>query len=280
MRRQVTFAVLVFCLATTRTIGRADDVMERRANLSQELEDISRNPDNSNDAERLNRLGEVLFEIKLLDEPEFEMSSDGRKYQDRWQDLSLKAIEWRNRIDQKALKIIRLINRDTLNPANQLNYDLLIRRLEENVNGQKFPSKLLAVRADYGPQDWIPAILEEMGMSAESRADYENILGRLERIPERIDQTIELLNKGLKQKVTLPRVLVERIPKKLLDLVPDDPQQSRLLTSFHDDKFKRTLDPEDQKRLRRRALGLYDERWDRSPIQQRFRSFRRQRFWF
>jgi len=63
-------------------------------------------------------------------------------------------------------------------------------------------------------------------------ADYEDILARLETLPKKVEQTLVLLQDGVKKGYTPPKPMLRDVPKQIADLIPTDPMGSPLLEPF------------------------------------------------
>jgi uncharacterized protein (DUF885 family) len=253
MRNKARLAVLLLVQAVHGTCVAADDLGPQRAELRQRLEQIGENPAKLDPAEQLKRLNDVLFDCFLLEYPEEATYLGRTEWQDRWSDDSAAAIAWRQGIARKALEVIRSIDPESLRSPDRLNHGLLHRRLDDQVRGQRFPSEWLAISNMAGPQYSVPMTLAIMPTATIEQ--YENILARLERIPEKIDQTITLLTQGLDKKVTLPRIVLEPIPEQVLNLVPADERKSALLVAFTN--FPATIPDAAREQLRSRAQIVF-----------------------
>src|SRR5262249_33296073 len=140
------------------------------------------------------------------------------------------AIARRKRELQAPLKVIRAINRAKLSPAEQLNYDLIRRNLDDAIEGTHFKGEYLAINQMGGVQQDAAETLEISPRPTVK--DYENIIARLNALPALIDQTLILLNKGLETGVTPPRVTLRDVPQQVKDQMVDDPEKNALLKPF------------------------------------------------
>src|SRR5262249_48865491 len=113
-----------------------------------------------------------------------------RRWNDRWPDLSLEAIEARHRHDRDALDRLARIDRERLSPEDRLNFDLFRKEYETDVEGHAFRRFLVPVNQRGGVQT-----ADELADSLrfETLRDYEEWLARLESLPRYVEQTTELL---------------------------------------------------------------------------------------
>ena len=120
-------------------------------------------------------------------------------------------------------------NRTRLNPSDQLSYDIFKRGVEEFIEGTRFPGDLLQISQLGGPQTSASTI---SAMPAQTVKDYTDIIARLRALPTVVDQTIALLDSGVKLGVTPPRITLRDVPGQMKDLIPEDPMKSALLAPF------------------------------------------------
>ncbi len=74
-------------------------------------------------ATALHRLFDSEWERGMRESPENAAARGDHRFDDRWSDMSLAAIERREAADREALVRLKRIDRAALSPADQLNYD-------------------------------------------------------------------------------------------------------------------------------------------------------------
>jgi len=218
---------------------------------------------NLTDSARLHRLFALDWEYTNVESPEFATSSGYPGQNDRWTDLSLAAINRRRRITGDYTRVIRAIDRARLRPADQLSFDIMKRQVDESIEGLRFPSELLQVNQRGGPQYSSDVIGQQ---PAATMKDYEDIVARLQKVPAVVEQTIVLIDSGLKRGITPPKVTLRDIPKQVEDLTPDDAMKSPFLEPFT--RMPGSLPEAERARLRAAAMDAYTSR-----IQPAFRRF-------
>lgn len=220
-----------------------------------------------NDTERLHKLFDLDWERGLQESPESATSLGDNRFDDRWTDMSQAAIDARNAELQWPLSVINSINRAKLSKADQLNFDLYKRDLDIALEGTQFPGELLQISQLGGVHQSVPQVLIQMPTN--SVKAYENVLARLRKVPLLVDQTTELLRRGLKQGETTPKVILQAVPKQILDVIPEEPLKSELLKPFT--KFPQSIPQEEQKRLKDEAVKIYQEQL--APAFRKFHDF-------
>jgi uncharacterized protein (DUF885 family) len=207
------------------------------------------------DGARLHRLFAINWKYVNTEFPENATAVGYPGQNDRWTDLSLAAIERRKRELQDPLNVLKSIDRSRLSAADQLNYDLFKKNIEDAIEGTRFPSEYLAITQRSGPQ-YLSQIIEQNPTT--SVKGYEDIIARLNATPTVIDQTIVLLNKGLDAKVTPPKITLRDVPNQVKDLASYDVKSSPLLRPF--ERFPSTIPVAERARLRAAAEKAYTER--------------------
>ena len=213
------------------------------------------------DSARLHRLFDLDWEYGNVASPENATYNGYPGQNDRWTDLSVPAIQRRRADFASELKVIGAINRARLNPADQLSYDIFKRGVEEFIEGTRFPGDLLQISQLGGPQTSASTI---GSMPAQTVKDYTDIIARLRALPTVVDQTIALLDSGVKLGVTPPRITLRDVPGQVTDLIPEDPMKSALLAPFT--SFPVGIAESDRARLRADAVRAYNEQ-DRPAFQ-------------
>src|SRR3989475_226180 len=170
---------------------------------------------------RLHELFRVNWESRMTEFPEFATYVGYAGQNARWPDNSLAAIERRQRELDEPLAVVKAIRRERLSTPDRLNYDLFRRRLEREIEGNRFKDEDFAITQRDGVQQDVAQLVVQM--PATSVPDYENILARLSGVPALVDQTIALLGKGLEEGITPPRVTLRDVPDQIRALTPDDP---------------------------------------------------------
>ncbi len=250
MRRQ---AVVFLFLLTVAAGAVAEDLAARRAEIHARLDAIESNPEGKSESERLNAFFDLYFDYAMLEFPEWATSIGYPTGHDRWTDNSFEAMARRDADTVRALEVFRAIDRAKLEGDDRLNYDLIIEDLEDDLEGQRFPGEVLAISQMSGVQQNVARMLAIM--PATSVKQYEDILARLAKVPEVVDQTIARLEKGLEKGVTPPRVTLREVPQQVRNLLVEDPAASPMLRAFG--KFPDDVPAAERERLTKQAREIF-----------------------
>jgi prolyl oligopeptidase len=199
-------------------------------------------------ADNFSALLDEVWQWQLAEYPMFASQLGDRRYDDRWSDNSLEAIAQRQEDTQAFLQRLYAIDRSALSEADQLNYELFRRSLQDDVDLFEFNSHLLPFSQRGGVQNLDNST---NSLSFTTVTDYENWLARLGKIDVVIEQTIDRAEKGRKSGMMSPKVLMQRIPPQIALQLVDDAEASPFFTIFA--SMPDSIPPEEQNRLR--ALG-------------------------
>jgi uncharacterized protein (DUF885 family) len=207
------------------------------------------------ESERLQRFFDLHWLAELRMSPEWATYVGAPGFDDRLTDLSPEAFAFIERILPLEQAALSSIDRGRLTPAEQVSYDLMLRRFTRAGDGQDFPAEYLQITHMSGVHQDLLSLLP--AMPARTVQDFENMLARLRAYPAAVEQTMALLDQGLKAGVTPPRVTLKDVPRQVAALLADDPLQSPALEPFK--AIPENLPAADRERLQREASRIYGE---------------------
>jgi len=208
------------------------------------------------DRERLHQLLDLHWRYAMEESPEFATYAGWPGQDHRWTDLSLPAIERRNRELEIPERVLGTIDRDALLSADRLHYDLFRRNVREGLEGRRFKAEYIPITQMQGPQQDVARFLMLAASGAATTAAFEDMLARLLAVPVLLEQTTALMRRGLETGITPPRVTLRDVPSQISSQAPDEATQSPLLRAF--DRFPESVPEADQARLRREAARVYE----------------------
>ncbi len=195
-----------------------------------------------------------VWEWTLAEYPMFASRLGDRRYNRQWRDSSLEAVERRHQETREFLRRLYTIPRGELDETGQLNYELFRRELQNSVDAHQFRGYLIPFNQRGGVQN-IDSQADYVRL--ETVADYEDWLARLEAVDTVIDQTIELADRGLKEGLVAPRVLMDRLPAQIDRQLVELPEDSPFFRAF--ETLPEGIPDADQERLRSAASEIIDE---------------------
>lgn len=202
----------------------------------------------SDAAKALHDLFAAEWDYRMEQNPTWASLLGDRRWNDRWEDLSLEAIQRRYEHNKEVLARLAKIDRSQLSPQDQLNYDLFKREYETDVEGFKYQWYLIPLNQRGGIQT-----ADELADSLRFATvkDYEDWIARLRSFPRYMDQTIALMREGIRARMLLPKVIMQRIPAQIDKQIVADPQESPFYKPFK--RFPGSIPSAEQARLAQAA---------------------------
>jgi uncharacterized protein (DUF885 family) len=180
-------------------------------------------------SEALHRLFRKEWQREMRQDP-LEASGDGfHKYDGLWPNLSLAQLAREHQQDLAALKQLAAIDRSRLDEKDRISYDLFQYRTQISVQGYDLKTYLMPMNELDGIQT-LNLLTETLRF--QNAKDYRNYLQRLQTFKPYMDQTIALLRLGVKDGMTEPQVVMQRVPHQIAAYVVADPTQSPLYSPF------------------------------------------------
>jgi uncharacterized protein (DUF885 family) len=185
---------------------------------------------NDNAATReLHRLFEEEWEWAMRENPTWASTLGDRRYNDRWEDASLENIERQHQHRLETLKRLQAVPRARLSPADQLNYDLFKKDLDNDIEAHRFKLYLLPVNQRGGIQT--AGDLTEL-LRFQTVKDYEDWIARMRAFPTYMDQTIALMREGVRARMLWPKVVERRVADQIDKHIVARPEDSTFYKPF------------------------------------------------
>jgi uncharacterized protein (DUF885 family) len=192
----------------------------------------------------LHSLFAAEWDYQMEQHPTWASTLGDRRWNDRWGDASLEAIFKRHGHDIETLSKLTQIDRAALSSADQLNYDLFKKNYQNDVEGFQYHWYLLPLNQLDGVHT-VNQLADSLRF--ETLKDYEDWLARLSALPARIDQTIGLMRRGIKDGITYPKIVMQRVPAQIDHQIVSDAKASPLYKPFT--KFPSSITEADRSRL-------------------------------
>ncbi|HET6630564.1 MAG TPA: DUF885 domain-containing protein [Woeseiaceae bacterium] len=177
-----------------------------------------------------------------------------RRYNDRWADRSVEAIERREAEQQAFLERLLAIDPSALGEENRLNYELFRRQLRNDIDAYRFRTWLMPVSHRGGVQN-LDSVAEALRFATVE--DYADWLARMTAVDTVIEQTMALQERGRRSGYMPPKILMQRVPDQIEAQLVEDPAESPFFAVFAD--MPPSIPEADRARLRRSALQVIAE---------------------
>ncbi|MGH8284082.1 MAG: DUF885 domain-containing protein [Gammaproteobacteria bacterium] len=177
----------------------------------------------------LHQLFKTAWQREMREHP-LEASADGfHEYDGNWPDVSLNSLAKQQLENIQTLKDLAAIDYSELDYEDQLSYNLFKYRYQIQIQGYNLKEYLMPLDQLGGIQT-LSTLTHTLRF--ENVQDYENYIKRLSTINVFIDQTIEIMKQGVKEGMTEPLVVMERIPHQIAANVVTKPEQSAFYAPF------------------------------------------------
>ena len=188
MRTGVWFVTVSILFMTLPLVSAAPDLGDRKAQLKQLFADE--------------------WEYELRESPELATSIGDYRYNDHWSDGSLAHVQQEKRDLERWLAKFQAIDSTGVDEQDKLSLQLMVRNLKERLEGIELKTYEMPVDQFNGLQlelAQFPSLIP-----TDSTKHYEDYISRLEKIPTVIDQAIEVLEQGKKDKLLPPKFLLAK----------------------------------------------------------------------
>ncbi len=201
-----------------------------------------------------NALLSEAWEWQLVGNPLFASRLGDRRFDARWPDLSIEAIERRQQDQREFLDRLSTIDGTRLDESARLNYDLFRRELQNDLEAWRFRGYLMPVHHRGGVQN-LDATAETLRLA--TVGDYENWLERMAGVQKYIAQTMDLQERGRRAGYMPPAILMQRVPEQIAAQLVENAEDSPFFATFND--MPDSISPDEQERLRQRAAAVIDD---------------------
>jgi len=231
------------------------DYKDEIAALTKRVQELADSEAGLSSPERFKELVDGAYNYTMLNYPEFATYLGDPRGQDRWTDQSESATRQREKDARTFLAALENIDRAGLSATEQVNYDLLYDQQKRDVEGQVFPGDFMPLNQMSGVQQ---SIARMMTISQPKNAkDYANMISRLEKTPEVVDQTIAWMRKGMEAGITPPAITLRDVPQQIRNQLVDEADQSPMLGAFQ--KFPASVDSLQQEALKQKAEAVFSD---------------------
>ncbi len=182
------------------------------------------------------------WEKGLLDNPEWATRLGDNRYNDRLNDVSFAAVQKRQDEQRSLLETVKSIKREKLSPNDQLNYDLFRQRIERDIAGYSYLTHLMPMDQMGGIQIGFADLPDYMPYKTVQ--DYENYLARLKAFPAKVEQIIELMQRGIQTNWVPPRIVLRSVSDQIKAQYDQEIDNSPLWKPFQEFPTSFTADSE------------------------------------
>lgn len=199
----------------------------------------------------LDNLLDEQWEYSLRTNPEYASMLGDKRFNDQLRDFSQAAIDANLKMSREFLKRLKAIDTTGFDVQQKLNKDLMVRQLQEELEGARFQNWQMPVLQNSGVHLDTPELVTMLSFT--SVKDYEDYLARLNKLPTLFEQTIVQMRKGVKNKIMPPQFLLPKIARQCDDIVAMSMETSPFAKPVA--QFPADISEADQQRLRTAILA-------------------------
>ena len=207
------------------------------------------------ESEKFHELLSEQWEKGIIRNPEWASSLGDNRFNDKLNDTSYETILKRQGETRELQETVKKIDRSKLSEDDQLNYDLYLQGIEKQIEGFQFLSYLIPIDQMGGIQIGFAGISNYMPFN--NVKDYENYLARMRAFPTKLDQTIDLMKRGVKEGWVPPKIILVSVPDQIKAQFEKMIEESPLFKPFKD--FPESIPSEEQTRLIDEMLSVLTE---------------------
>ena len=177
--------------------------------------------------------------------PDLATSVGDHRQNDRWPDFSLEGIQKRNEKFNHFHQRLKQVNKSTLSDSNAVSYDLLEAEITEQISRFLYKDHYVMVVHPLLGFAQIPSVFEMMPLQTIN--DYKVVLARIKALVPVVDQIISLLEQGLQEHITLPQIVLAKIPSHFENYASAVVEKNPFFYAFK--SMPQNIDKEDQTML-------------------------------
>ena len=207
------------------------------------------------ESEKFHELLSEQWEKGIVRNPEWASSLGDNRFNHKLNDTSYETILKRQGETRELQETVKKIDRSKLSEDDQLNYDLYLHGIEKQIEGFQFLSYLIPIDQMGGIQIGFAGISNYMPFN--NVKDYENYLARMRAFPIKLDQTIDLMKRGVKEGWVPPKIILVSVPDQIKAQFEKLIEESPLFKPFND--FPESIPSEEQTRLIDEMISVLTE---------------------
>ena len=185
------------------------------------------------------------WEYEMRESPESATVLGDYRYNDRWSDNSLAHIRQQKEAIGKWLERFNAIDTSGFPEQEKLNQSLILRNLKETLDGMELKTYEMPINQFFGAHLQLAQFVALVPL--DSTKHYEDYLSRLHQMPQLLDELIEILRQGEKDKLMPPRFLLEKTVTQCKSIA--DPEGEANAFGQPATKIPDAVAPTDRKRL-------------------------------
>jgi uncharacterized protein (DUF885 family) len=204
--------------------------------------------------QQLAKLLDEQWQYTLREQPEFATIIGDLRYNDKMSDSSLAHVAQQQKDNQAFLQRFEAIDTTGFPEQERLNQQLMVRNLKDSI--EAYDLKLYQMPEDQfnGVHLLLPQLVSLFPF--DNTKEYDDYIARLHQFPQVIDQVIETLEAGKREKMMPPKFLLEKVVTQIQSI--QEPAGEASVFAQPIKKFPDSVSAADQKRLHDSIVQVID----------------------
>jgi uncharacterized protein (DUF885 family) len=219
---------------------------------------------------RRKQLSDLLdehWEYTMRTNPEYASVLGDKRYNDKLTDFSEKAVLADLEAQRQFLSRFQAIDVSGFPEQEALNHSLMVRQIGIDLRGARFKDWEMPVSQFSGIHINAPQLVSVLPF--ETVKDYDDYITRLRALPTAFDQTMEMMRKGMADKLMPPRILLEQVARQSAKIGDVSPEENPFFEPSK--KIPAAFSDADKARIREEMLAAIRD--GVRPAYQRFTKF-------
>ncbi|MCA1580650.1 MAG: DUF885 family protein [Acidobacteria bacterium] len=195
------------------------------------------------------------WEYTLSHSPEFASILGDKRWNDKASDLSEREILADQQKDREWLARLAAIDTTGFPEQEALTKTLLVRRLKESIDNERFQNWKMSVSQFFGIHLQAPQMVSLLPFTTVK--DYDDYIARLKQLPKQFDDTTARMRKGMAEGLMQPRFLLEKVVTQSGGIAAQKPEDTPFARPLS--KIPPTFSPEDAARIKGEVLTTIRE---------------------
>ncbi len=173
---------------------------------------------------KLADLAGEIWEARLQRSPELATSVGDRRYNDQLTVRSLAAIDANAKQDRAFLARAEAIDTKGFDEQEAITRTVVVQQLRDGLEEYRLRDHEMPVSQFRGIYLDLPQLSSQAPFANEQ--DYVNWIARMHQVPRVLDETAALMRAGMRDKLVIPKLLIEKMEAQIAALGENAPEQS------------------------------------------------------
>lgn len=200
---------------------------------------------------QLNDLLDEQWDYTMRTNPEYASILGDKRFNDKSSDVSEKAVYEDIEQQKQFLRRFETIDTTGFPEQESLNQALMVRQIKLQLEAVQFKDWEMPVTQFGGIHIDEPQLVSVLPF--DTVKDYEDYITRLNALPKQLDDTMDLMRKGMADHLIPPRILLEQVAKQSGGIGGTQPEDSPFMQPAK--KFPASFSAQDSKRLHDQMLA-------------------------